>query len=569
MDFISLKKNLKKDFGNFPQYKLAILGDSSTQFINQALKGYAYTLGINLNTYESDYDQIDHEVFINDSRLYNFKPDFILLFHSTNNLLKKYRNTNYKLSFAEDHLSYVSSIVTKIKENSNCKVFYTNFLELNDGIFGNFSNHLEHSFIYQLRKINFELMNMVIRDKKFYINDISILNNFFGSKFSVNNKLYVNADLSLSLDFIPYFAKNVADIIMSLTGKIKKCLILDLDNTLWGGVIGDDGLDNIQIGNLGIGKAFTLFQNWIKQLKERGIILAICSKNTESIAKDPFLNHPEMILNLDDISIFVANWENKADNIRYIQNILNIGFDSMVFIDDNPFERELVKKELPLVCVPEMPLDPSEYVTHLVNLNLFETSSFSEEDVNRNKLYKAETDRILFKKQFTSEDEYLNGLNMYSEISIFNDFNIPRVAQLTQRSNQFNLRTVRYTEEDIINISNDKNFKTLTFTLKDIYGDHGLISVVIIKKNSSSFFIDTWVMSCRVLKRGMERFIMNHILKIAKEEKITIIEGQYIPTLKNEIVKDLYNELGFKFEKDAWILNVNNNNNFKSYIYGD
>ena len=567
MDFLSLKKNLKKDFQNLPIYKLAILGDTSTQLLHQALRGYAYSEGINFNVYESDYDQIDYEVFVKKSQLFNFEPEFILIFHSSQKLLKKFQNSNNRISFAEEHLNYVEKLIESIKNNSNSKIIYTNFTELNDSVFGNFANHVDESFIYQLRKINFDLMNLSIRNKNFYINDISLLNNIHGFNFTFNNKLFVNSDLALSLDFLPYFSKNVLDITKSILGRIKKCLILDLDNTMWGGIIGDDGVDSIQIGNLGIGKAFTIFQSWIKQLKERGIILAVCSKNTESIAKEPFLHHPDMIIKLDDISVFVANWDNKADNIRYIQSILNIGFDSMVFLDDNPFERELVKKELPEVFVPDMPIDPADYVSYLSCLNIFETSSFSQEDVIRNQLYKAETERSLFKQQFTSEDDFLKRLNMKSEISPFTNYNTPRVAQLTQRSNQFNLRTIRYTDEDINNLSSNSSYLTLAFSLHDIYGDHGLISVVILKRTLDSFFIDTWVMSCRVLKRGMEHFIVNHLIKLAKVENVSKIEGEYIQTAKNEIVKDLYGELGFILEDGFWVLYINNTKKLNTYIY--
>jgi FkbH-like protein len=566
MDFLTLKKNLKKEFKHFPIYKLAILGDTSTQLLNQALRGFAYNEGINFEIYESDYDQIDLNVFINDSGLYSFNPDFILIFHSSQKLLVKYQKSENKISFGDDHINYVGNIIDSIKSKLKSKIIYSNFPELNDGIFGNFSNHLEQSFVYQLRKINFNLMNLTIKNKNFHINDMSLLNNVHGFNFTFNNKQYINSDLAINLDYLPFVAKNIVDIIKSVNGKIKKCIILDLDNTLWGGVIGDDGLNNIHIGQLGIGKAFTLFQSWIKQLKERGIILAICSKNTDSIAKEPFLHHPEMILKLEDISVFVANWDNKADNIRHIKNVLNIGFDSMVFIDDNPFERELVKRELPEIEVPTMPKDPADYISYLIGLNLFEIASFSEEDIARNQMYKIEAERILFKEKFTSEEDYLKGLEMKSVVTNFNEFNIPRVAQLTQRSNQFNLTTYRYSDEDIREFSINPNYLTLSFSLSDIYGDNGLISVVIIKRNLNNFIIDTWVMSCRVLKRGMEQFILNQIINRAKAENIDFIEGKYIKTQKNEIVKDLYKELGFIYHGETWVLEVSKSVELKTYI---
>jgi FkbH-like protein len=236
-------------------------------------------------------------------------------------------------------------------------------------------------------------------------------------------------------------------------GKFKKCVVLDLDNTVWGGIIGDDGLENIQVGSLGIGKAFTEFQYWVKKLKNRGVIVAVCSKNTESVAKEPFEKHPDMVLKLDDIAVFIANWENKVDNIRKIQQILNIGFDSMVFLDDNPFERNMVRENIPGLLVPELPEDPAEYLEYLYTLDLFETVSYTDNDAERTRQYQIEAQRITLFEKFTNEDDFLESLNMVSVVESFSKFNIPRVAQLSQRSNQFNLRTIRYTEADLEHIA--------------------------------------------------------------------------------------------------------------------
>jgi FkbH-like protein len=340
-----------------------------------------------------------------------------------------------------------------------------------------------------------------------------------------------------------------------------------LDNTTWGGIIGDDGLENIQIGSLGIGKAFSEFQYWIKKLKNRGIIVAVCSKNTESIAKEPFEKHPDMVLHLEDISVFIANWENKADNIRQIQSILNIGFDSMVFLDDNPFERNMVRENIPEICVPELPEDPADYLEYLYTLNLFETVSFSNEDTERTKLYQVEAQRVIVRQKFTNEDDFLKSLNMSSLVEPFNKFNTPRVAQLSQRSNQFNLRTVRYAEADIERLAISKGYFTFAFTLEDKFGDNGLICVIILQEeNKQTLFIDTWFMSCRVLKRTMENFVLNTIAGFAKEKGYTSLKGEYIPTAKNEMVKDHYLNLGFIEEDNYWILSLNNYLEKKNFI---
>ena len=274
-----------------------------------------------------------------------------------------------------------------------------------------------------------------------------------------------------------------------------------------------------------------------------------------------------MHLNLEDISIFIANWQNKADNIRQIQSVLNIGFDSMVFLDDNPFERNIVRKNIPEICVPDLPEDPANYLEYLYGLNLFETVSFSSEDAARTKLYQIESERAKVHQKFTNQDDFLKSINMLSDIQHFNKFNTPRVAQLSQRSNQFNLRTIRYTEADIERISVSEDYVTFAYTLEDKFGDNGLICVIILcKKDKKSLFIDTWFMSCRVLKRGMENFVLNTIVHYAKENGFTTIIGEYTQTPKNAMVKDHYPNLGFSMKDYYYYLDISNYYQKKNHI---
>ena len=568
LNFLSLRKNLKKDSSAFPIYRIALLGDSSTQMLRDAISGYAYEVGMNFEIYESDYDQVEHEIYNASSGLYEFNPDFIVLFHSSRKLLANFFASveEHRADFSEHRTNSLRALLDTLNERLNSKIIYCNFVEITDNVFGNYGNKVPSSFIFQLRKLNFELMKLGVEYKNLFINDVASLNNRFGSQFSFDPKIYVNADFVFSLDFTAWVAKNAVDIILPLIGKLKKCLILDLDNTLWGGIIGDDGMENIQIGNLGIGKAFTELQKWARELKQRGIILAINSQNTEQIAKEPFEKHPEMILRLEDISLFVANWNSKAENIRYIQSVLNIGFDSMVFVDDNPFERELVKRELPEVTVPDLPEDPSRYFGFLSELNLFETGSFSKEDVGRTKQYQEEATRTILKKSFALEEDYLSSLAMCSQVASFNAFNAPRIAQLTQRSNQFNLRTVRYTEAEIGESVKSAQFHSLAFDLKDRFGEYGLIAAVFLREESKGLFIENWVMSCRVLKRGMEQFIINEMVRIARNGCMERIVGEYIPTTKNGIVKELYPSLNFMPENERWVLPTANFTPHKTFI---
>ncbi len=558
--FSELKKVLRKDTHPYKVIKVALLGDTATQFLNVALKGTAKTEGFELNIFEADFGQISRQIMDPSSEYYEFDADYTIIFESTHKLLNQYyKSPDFSKNFADNKISHVEELYQAIQSRTRSRVIYCNFPIIDSKIFGNFSNKVESSFNFQLNKINYLLsQEIAVQRDNFFIADLLSIQNKWGRDFMFTPSIYVNTEMVISIDALPIVAHNMFSIIAALEGKFKKCLILDLDNTTWGGIIGDDGLEKIQIGNLGIGKAFTEFQYWIKALQKRGIILAVCSKNDEDKAKEPFEKHPDMVLNLDDIAVFVANWENKADNIRKIQRILNIGFDSMVFLDDNPFERNLVRENLPEVCVPELPEDPAEYLEYLYGLNLFETASFSENDSERTKQYQVEAQRTVDLESFTDVEDFLKSMNMVSDVQPFNSFSKPRVSQLTQRSNQFNLRTVRYTEQEVDDLIQSEKHFTLSFTLEDKYGDNGLICVIVLEEqDQETLFIDTWLMSCRVLKRGMEDFTLNTIVDLAAKNGYNYILGEYLETSKNQMVKDHYKNLGFTFEDNRWILNVN------------
>ncbi|MDD4777200.1 MAG: HAD-IIIC family phosphatase [Fermentimonas sp.] len=544
-NFSTLQKNLKKDTSLMPTIKAALLGDTATQFLATALKGTAIERGFNIDLFEADYNQVERQLLDPDSDLYTFDPEYIIVFQSTHKLLSAFNNLppEQQHTLADERIEFVKTIAAMVKS----RLIYFNYPEIDDTVFGNYANKTERSFTYQVRKLNLMLMECSVANTNLFINDIASIQNKMGRDAMFHPAVYIGSEMVLSLDAIPYVTASALDVISALHGKFKKCLILDLDNTLWGGVVGDDGYEKLELGHeLGIGKAFTEFQQWVLKLKNRGIIIAVCSKNNEETAKEPFLKHPEMVLKLDDIAVFIANWENKADNIRRIQSILNIGYDSMVFLDDNPFERNIVRENLPEVMVPELPEDPAEYLEYLYSLNLFETAAFSNADAERTRQYQVDAERVATQINFTNEADFLKSLNMKSEVRPFNSFNTPRVSQLSQRSNQFNLRTIRYTVADIEKLSRDPRFQNFSFTLTDKFGDNGLICVVILeKKDKKTLFIDTWLMSCRILKRGMEHFTLNTIVDYAKRDGFENIVGEYIPTAKNSMVQDHYSRLGF------------------------
>lgn len=567
--FNELKKNLKKEFHHFRKIKIALLGDSATQFLSQALRGCGFDFSYDFEILEADFNQIEQQVFDPTSELYEFKPDIIVLFHASHKMLGKYNKLkpeNYG-NLADAQLELIKSITENINKNINVKIIYYNYTEIDDHVFENYSNKINSSFLFQLRKLNYELMVFATKHSNFYLCDLSSIQNQVGKSNFFKPSIYISTEMVLSIDVLPSVALKTVCLIAAMYGNLKKCLIIDLDNTMWGGVIGDDGLENIQIGSLGIGKAFTEFQYWVKKLKNRGIIIAVCSKNTESIAMEPFDKHPDMVLRQDDIAVFIANWENKADNIRQIQALLNIGFDSMVFLDDNPFERNIVRENIPGITVPELPEDPAEYLEFLYQQNLFETVSFSNEDTGRTRQYQVEAKRTVLQKNFTNEDDFLESLNMLSFVEPFNKFNGPRVAQLSQRSNQFNLRTVRYTEADIEICTKREDIFSFSFTLEDKFGDNGMICVIILRhENAAIIFIDTWFMSCRVLKRGMEHFVLNTIVDFAIHKGYRYLKGEYTPTVKNEMVREHYANLGFTSQSNYWILEIPGYKNKKCFI---
>ena len=542
-----LKKLAREELSG-KKLKVALLGDTATQLLVTAIKGESVDRGIAIDLYEGEYSQVERQLMDPTSDLYQYDAEVTIIFQSTHKLgeLHSTLTAEQQEHLADDRLSFVSSLC----ENAffeNKKIIYFNYPEIEDTVFGSYANKVESSFSYQVRKLNYELMNLSRHYPNLFICDIAGLQNMFGRRFMFSPNVYMTTEIVLSVNALPYVASRVVDIIAAIKGQFKKCLILDLDNTVWGGVIGDDGLEGIELGHgLGIGKAFTEFQMWIKKLKQRGIIICVASKNNEETAKEPFEKHPDMILKLDDIAVFQANWETKVDNIRTIQGILNIGFDSMVFLDDNPFERNMVRENIPGITVPELPDDPAMYLEYLYSLNLFETASYSNADKDRTKQYQVEAKRVSLSKTFTNEADFLKSLNMISTVSGFTKFNTPRVAQLSQRSNQFNLRTVRYTEADIVAMANNPDVIDLSFTLEDKFGDNGLIAVVIMKKmDTETLFVDTWFMSCRVLKRGMENFTLNTMVEYARTKGYKKIIGEYIPTPKNKMVEQHYPNLGF------------------------
>ena len=373
------------------------------------------------------------------------------------------------------------------------------------------------------------------------------------------------------MESIPELAFNISKIIISIIGKSKKCLVLDLDNTCWGGVIGDDGLDGIHIGTeTAIAESYIVFQKYVKELKDRGITLAICSKNDFENAKEGF-SHTESILKFDDFTAFKADWGPKHKNILDIANEINIGIDSLVFIDDNPVERDIVFSQIPSVSVPDVGSDVVDFIRHIDRNGYFEPISLSDDDINRSQYYEDNKKRANEQATFQSYDEFLVSLDMTAEIKSFSSIYLGRITQLINKTNQFNLTTKRYTSGEIESISkSDKHIK-IYGKLTDKYGDNGLIAISIGSIKKSQCHIDLWLMSCRVLKRYMEFAMLDELVKKCTERGVSEIVGYYYKSAKNSMVSNLYEKFGFILsetngEDTIWKLDISNYENKNKFI---
>jgi FkbH-like protein len=531
--------------------RIAVLADFATQQLIALLKTLFAQDKIAAEIYEAPFDSITPEIMNADSDLYQFAPQFVLILHSTQTLQNQICESTSREVFADGRVAHVKMLWEKLRVHSNATIVQGNFAPPVGRAFGHYELKVSDSIAAIVADINYRIALESRNAKNVLLADVNHLASDIGLKEFFDERLWNIAKTPCRVQVLPRLAQALVDIVLTANGRFVKCVVLDLDNTLWGGVIGDDGLDGIILGNFDEGEAFVAFQKFILELKRRGIILAVVSKNDHANAILPFREHPSMILKESDISVFVANWDNKADNIRQVQQFLNIGFDSIVFIDDNPFERNIVRKYLPDVIVPEMPEDPSDYVRALAELNLFETASYSEADRSRPDQYRSEALRRQTEVSYANYSDYLRSLEMKIKLERFNSFNLPRIAQLGQRSNQFNLTTRRYSEADYEKIAHDSGRVPFTITLSDKCGDYGLISIIILNLLSDEIEIDEYLMSCRVLQRGVEDYAMHSIFEIATKLGKSRVVGRYLKTAKNDMVKNFYGRFGFEKTAEA------------------
>jgi FkbH-like protein len=542
--------------------RIALLSDAATQQFVPLLRALFHRRGVDAAIYEGPFDAIQLEASDGDSGLYRFRPDVVVLLNSIQALRAAFANRpGDAMDFLREKSQSSIAIWDAIRAHSAATIVQSNYVMPYERYFGNFDQKVPQAFSAVAASLNVFLGEQARSRPGVLINDVDALSSWIGRRHWFDDRFWDLAKSFCALDQLPAVVKNVVDMVMATRGSVVKCVVVDLDNTLWGGVIGDDGLDGILLNAHGDGEAFYRFQAYLKELRRRGILLAVCSKNEMSNALLPFETHPDMLLKREDITVFMADWNDKAQNIRKIRDILNIGLDSMVFLDDNPFERTLVRNLLPEVIVPELPEDPADYVRAISELNLFETSSFSAEDLNRAELYRAEGARREQQSQFGSAREFLRSLDMRIVVSRFDSFHLPRIAQLIQRSNQFNLTTHRYSESECAALMEDSRRIPLYVKLSDRLGDHGLIGIVVLEPTAKEMWIRDWLMSCRVLARGVEQYLMNLVIDQARTLDLAHIRGEYIPTAKNGMVREFFAQFGFTRTSDndghtCWLLEV-------------
>lgn len=529
-------------------FRLAVLSNSNIDLVVPALVASAARHGIALEVIQPSYDQVAQEALTPDSKVNSSHPDAVLLAldHRALPLKLAVGNPDAASVAVQGAMGYLQALRAGIKTNSRALCIFQTFAPPPETLFGSLDRALPGTMRHLLDGINRELAESVSRSGDVLL-DIAALAETVGLAEWHNVQLWNMAKFPFSDEMIPLYADHVARTLAALRGKSGKVLVLDLDNTVWGGVVGDDGLEGIQIAQGDArGEAHLAVQRLALDLRSRGIVLAVCSKNTDAVAREPFEKHPEMLLKLGHIAVFQANWNDKPSNLQAIAEELSVGLDSLVFLDDNPVERGLVRKLLPQVRVPELPEEPALYARTLAAGGYFEATAFASEDLKRAGFYQDNAKRLNLQKQMGGVDAYLASLDMTITFQPFDAMGRARIAQLINKSNQYNLTTRRYTEPEIEAAENDPDVFTLQVRLADVFGDNGMISVVICRPAADGVWeVDTWLMSCRVLGRKVEQMVLGEIIHHARRAGVQTLIGVYRPTDRNQLVIDHYAKLGF------------------------
>ncbi len=538
--------------------KLAILSSYTTTQFRPMLLLAAHRVGIQLEMYECAYGQYQQEILDTASGLYRFAPDVVLLaVHEQDLRLPSFSPAPERDIEAEAArwLRLWEALLNGLKT----RIVHHGFVVPSDVPEGHLAARLPGCRYGMVQAVNRRLGGLAADNVS--IVDCDRLASWFGKQRWFDPRYWNLSKQAVALDALPLLARHTVAVLNASLGLSRKCLVLDLDNTLWGGVIAEDGLAGIRLGSGVDGEAYVAFQEYILKLKSKGVILAVCSKNNRADALLPFEKHPDMRIKLDDIALFVANWEPKPDNVKRMAAELNIGLDSLVFVDDNPVEREAIRQFVPQVDVIPLPEDPSYYVRALSQYLLFETNSLTSEDSQRTEQYRARAQYAELEKQATSLDDFYVSLQMEAVITPFSELDLPRIAQLIGKTNQFNLTTRRYGMAQLEAFVKDPNYVHLALRLRDRFADHGLVAVLIARRDGDVLDIDTWLMSCRVIGRTVEASMLESLCRYAQRLRCRSLQGTYIPTEKNALAAGVYEKYGFSLAhndggRTTWLYNL-------------
>ena len=525
--------------------KLWLTGSYTLSQLAPLLRLAALEAGVALDIKEGDYGQYRQDAIDPASALYAFDPDIIIMaLHHGETGLPAISDTPEESVTAA--ASGITSLWKAIRSRSKARLIVTNIAASPEEAFGHLSARLPGPNRALINALNIELGKAANDMGGVSILDAEALSSLIGKRNWFDDRYWHISKQAVSFEALPLLARHFAALIAAELGLSKKCLVLDLDNTLWGGVIGEDGLAGIKIGQGDpASEAHLAFQHYIKGLQAKGVILAVCSKNNDADAREPFLKHPEMVLKLDDIAMFVANWERKSDNLAHIARALNIGMDALVFVDDNPVEREIVRQFAPDVDVVTLPADASGYVRALSDYLKFETVSFTEEDAKKTAQYRAKAEIAELETSVGSMEEFYASLQMKAVLAPFDDLHMPRIVQLIGKTNQFNLTTQRYSEGEVRTFMSEDGAGCFYLKLQDRFADHGLVSMIMARKDKTTLDIHLWLMSCRVIGRTVEAELLAQLCELAQKQGLTQLRGTYIPSTKNGMVAGIYEKFGF------------------------
>ncbi|MEW5929175.1 MAG: HAD-IIIC family phosphatase [Gemmatimonadota bacterium] len=529
--------------------RLALLGSYTVAQLGPLLRLAALRRGVALEVHEAAYGQYRQEVLDPGSGTYAFGPDFVLLaVHEGEVALPEHGDD--PAGDVERELRRWTGLWDAVARHSAARVVQHNFAIPPETPLGHLAARLPGSRYRTTQALNHRLGEEAA--DRVSLVDCDRLAAYVGKQRWFDPRYWHQSKQAVSLEALPLLARHTAAVLAADLGLARKCLVLDLDNTLWGGVIGEDGLAGIRLGGGDAeGEAFAAFQEYVARLRDRGVILAVCSKNNEADAREPFESHPGMRIRLDDVPAFVASWESKAEGIRTIARTLNIGLDAVAFVDDNPAERQAVRRLLPQVDVVPLPADPALYARCLSEYGGFEPASFTAEDRRRAEQYRARAELVKLEAAAESLEDFHRSLRMEATLSPFTGFDLPRVAQLLGKSNQFNLTTRRHGMAALQRFAADPECVHFSLRLRDCFADHGLVSVMIAFRRGEVLDIDSWLMSCRVIGRTVEAQMLHHLCRRAAELGCTALRGTYVPTAKNAMIAGLFARFGFEPEGEA------------------